>query len=198
MADKGVVICVGVTPALQRTIRFKDLQIGEVNRSTVRGVESASGKATNVARALRNLSKGEAGLDVVLIQFIGGDAGKRYKSLMEFEAYDVVTQVETRTCQTLLVDGEGSATELVEEAINPTEEEWRNLMRILEERISSVQPSSLAVGVLTGSPPPGAEPTKYKQILQAADQVRNATQHQLHAGPHSAPAPAWRRRSSLF
>ena len=46
-----MILCVGGTPAMQRTLHFDHLDIGEVNRAREVRV-TASGKVTNAARAV--------------------------------------------------------------------------------------------------------------------------------------------------
>jgi len=171
----GLVLCVGVTPAFQRTLRFSELTLGEVNRCSAQAQESASGKAANVARALQTL-QGEAG-NLELLGFLGGDTGKNYEKLLDVPAKNVYTAAATRICQTLLADKEGEATELVEEAINPSDDEWSQLLSLIESQLENA-----GILVLTGSPPPEANPTRYKQIVDIA---RGVGQPQKLAGASS-------------
>jgi len=171
---RKVTVCVGVTPALQRTLRFSSLVLGDVNRCSAEPLESASGKATNVARVVRLLNHYFADLredgttEAVLVEFSGGETGKKYRSLLGFESVYVETKAATRICQTLLVDGEGEATELVEEAINPSEAEWSLFAETLAKQTAAIGDVSQCVGVLTGSPPPGSSPQIYKELLLVA------------------------------
>mmetsp|Transcript_43943 Transcript_43943/g.171677 ORF Transcript_43943/g.171677 Transcript_43943/m.171677 type:complete len:236 (-) Transcript_43943:813-1520(-) len=175
---RKVTVCVGVTPALQRTLRFSSLVLGDVNRCSAEPLESASGKATNVARVVRLLNHYFADLredgttEAVLVEFSGGETGKKYRSLLGFESVYVETKAATRICQTLLVDGEGEATELVEEAINPSEAEWSLFAETLAKQTAAIGDVSQCVGVLTGSPPPGSSPQIYKELLLVASAVR--------------------------
>jgi fructose-1-phosphate kinase PfkB-like protein len=65
------VLCLGLTPVLQRTLVFDRLETDEVNRVR-QVVESAAGKALNTARALVTL-----GTPAQTAGFNGGDTGRR-------------------------------------------------------------------------------------------------------------------------
>lgn len=168
----SVVVCIGVTPALQRTLKFEELVLGEVNRCSAEVVECASGKATNVARVINALSTESKGCRPVLVSFVGGDTGRRFVDLLDVDNRSVETVVSTRICQTLLVQNGSEATELVEEAKNPDEDEWAKL---LDEIKRTFQDAALAV--LTGSPPPASNPNIYCRILLAANEVRDDAYH---------------------
>ena len=62
-----MILCLGTTPTVQRTIFLKRLEIDAVNRAHS-VIESASGKALNVARVLTTLGK-----PCVALGFAGGD-----------------------------------------------------------------------------------------------------------------------------
>jgi fructose-1-phosphate kinase PfkB-like protein len=64
-----MILCLGTTPVMQRTMVFQRVQLDAVNRA-VEVRETASGKSVNVARVLHRL--GEA---VVATGFLGGDSG---------------------------------------------------------------------------------------------------------------------------
>jgi fructose-1-phosphate kinase PfkB-like protein len=65
-----VILCVGGTPAMQRTLRFESLESGGVNRAYEVHV-TAAGKAVNAAQAVAAL-----GGEVLLATFLGGDPGR--------------------------------------------------------------------------------------------------------------------------
>jgi tagatose 6-phosphate kinase len=113
MKMKKPVFCLGLTPALQRTVLVSNLTLGEVNR-TRQVMESAGGKMVNTARALATL-----GNEVMVAGFNGGDTGRRILECLK--VYGVENQFTemrkmTRTCTTLLDQQSGSVTEIVEEA----------------------------------------------------------------------------------
>gem|GEM_PF-53296 len=111
-SEYAVILCVGGTPAMQRTLSFERLVPGSVNRANEVRV-TASGKVTNAARVAATL-----GSRAVFVSFLGGDSGRFVAENLDGEGVvrDVVwTEAPTRTCATLLHDG-GETTELVEEA----------------------------------------------------------------------------------
>ena len=67
---KTVILCVGGTPAVQRTLDFPNLLFGEVNRASAVRI-TASGKVVNAARVATVL-----GGQALVATFLGGDAGR--------------------------------------------------------------------------------------------------------------------------
>src|SRR5215203_4017785 len=108
-----MILCLGTTPVLQRTMVVPRLHIDAVNRATeVR--EHASGKSINVARVLHTL-----GEDVMAAGFLGGDSGKVIRE--DLAAARIANQFisvapKTRMCITLMDQSNDTATELVQEA----------------------------------------------------------------------------------
>src|SRR4051812_9188797 len=66
----AMIICLGTTPAVQRTMSFAKLSVGEVNRAKS-VTQFASGKSVNVARVLHTL-----GERCIATGIIGGDTGR--------------------------------------------------------------------------------------------------------------------------
>ncbi len=151
--EGGAILCVSVTPALQRTLRFQHLRAGEVNRA-VHVSLAAAGKATNVARVLHRL-----GAKVELIGFAGGAPGDEYQRTVGAEGLPftgVPVGAETRICQTLIDECSGEVTELVEESATPTKGEWLALETELRERLPHAQRL-----LLSGKLPPGSPDDVY-------------------------------------
>src|SRR4051794_23780789 len=65
-----MIICLGTTPAVQRVMVFKELEIGEVNRA-VEVHQEIAGKSVNVAKVLGALQK-----PVMAMGFVGGERGE--------------------------------------------------------------------------------------------------------------------------
>ena len=65
-----MILCVGLTPTVQRTLFFDAFSVGAVNRARETRT-TASGKGVNVARVATGL-----GESVRLIQILGGDSGR--------------------------------------------------------------------------------------------------------------------------
>lgn len=154
-------LCCGFFPALQRTLEYKTLRLGEVNRARQVCV-SASGKATNSARVASQL-----GADVQLISFAGGANGEQLRELLAKEAFEfkaIATRAETRICQTLLADDPSECTELVEENPPPSAADWNALIRQFElcaQRAEQI--------VLSGNLPPHAPQEIYAELLARAE-----------------------------
>lgn len=149
-------LCVGLTPTVQRTMRFASLTLGEVNRAR-EVVTTASGKAVNVARVLDTL-----GSEVLLAHPLGGDSGRYVEAALPFGQFVLPVTSPTRTCTTLLTDT-GVTTELVEEAAPLSEAQVEDLLAALEEQL----PRVVAVA-LCGSLPPGVAPHFYARIATLA------------------------------
>src|SRR6185503_10807034 len=108
-----MILCIGTTPTVQRTMLFDHLAVDEVNRA-VEVHEYASGKSINVARVLHTL--GEAAL---AIGFAGGPRGEFLLQELTRETiphdFEPIER-ETRLCTTLIDRETGAVTELVEES----------------------------------------------------------------------------------
>jgi len=144
-----MILCVGTTPTMQRTMVFNRLAIDDVNRA-VEVHEHASGKSVNVARVLATL--GEA---VLAAGFFGG---RRGDSLIEdINAagipHDFVRMsAQTRLCTTVIDRAAGQATELVEESPAASAAEWESLIAKIDARISSAK-AVVFSGTLAGGAP---------------------------------------------
>jgi tagatose 6-phosphate kinase len=156
-----VILCVGGTPAMQRTLRFESLEPGAVNRAYDVRV-TASGKVVNVARAVTVL-----GGQALLATFLGGDPGRFVAR--ELDARGVPHEVvwteddaPTRTCATLISD-DGPVTELVEEALPVSERDVAALEEIVTENLRKARALCLI-----GSFPPGVPDDFYAHLTRAA------------------------------
>lgn len=160
-ATRHPVLCVGLTPALQRTIRFSNLRVEAVNRATA-VTTTAAGKAVNVARVLRTLDR-----MVRLTGFLGGSTGEAVRTEVEalgVETHCAVTAAPTRICQTLINERTGEVTELVEETPLPQPREWDDFMR---RYAALLQGTSLVV--LSGTLMPGAARDVYHDLVARAE-----------------------------
>jgi len=154
------ILCLAVTPAVQRTQFLATFQPGEVNRIR-RTLVTASGKGVNVALALQRL-----GGSPRLLGFRGGDSGRFIASEMQrlgIDARWIEVPAPTRHCHTLVEDHTGRVTELVEEAIPPDAEAWSRFARALEDALAGC--GWLAV---SGALPPGAPPDALAAFCRAA------------------------------
>lgn len=157
-----MILCVGGTPAMQRTLSFERLLPGEVNRATEVRV-TASGKVTNAARVAATL-----GSRAVFVSFLGGDSGRFVAEKLDEEGVrrDAVwTDAPTRTCATLLHDS-GEVTELVEEAGAATAEEAAALEEAARRHLRDAHALCLI-----GSLPSGVPEDLYARLVEAANET---------------------------
>ena len=155
-----MIICLGTTPAYQRTLTFSPLRRNEVNRA-IAVKTFASGKPINVGRVLHAIAQ-----PALVTGFVGGAAGKFIRDDLDQSgiAHDFVTvQQETRTCLTLLDQTDQSATELVEESATVDAGKWDDLLYLLQSHLKDAD--SL---VLSGSLAPGAPPAFYATCVRVS------------------------------
>jgi len=151
-----MILVVGLSPAWQRTLEFRQLVPGKVNRAN-RVSETASGKGVNVARVAM-----EAGGDVRLLTVVGGQRGRQLVRSMRAQhlpASVVRVESETRICQTLIAGG--VVTELVEEA-EPLSR--REVSEVLARFDRESRRATLVV--LTGTVPAGCGDDFYARLIR--------------------------------
>ncbi|HMO51604.1 MAG TPA: PfkB family carbohydrate kinase [Kiritimatiellia bacterium] len=154
------VLCIGLTPALQRIMVFSRVKPGGVNRAVEVEVQPG-GKAVNTARALRQL-----GRDVLVLGFSGGPPGDALAKVLNGLGIPhafTPTRAATRICTTLIEQTTGRVTELVEESPRPSRRELLALLDVVKEHAAAC-----AGIVLAGAAPPGLDPAWYTRILRAA------------------------------
>ncbi len=154
------VLCVGLTPAVQRILQFRALLPGEVNRATA-VLETVGGKGASVARALARL-----GSKPLLTGFNGGDTGARIAARLSTEGVEFAfarTAAPTRICQTLLCGETGQVTELVEEAAPPSAGEWASLFALFDRLLAEV-----AWVAISGHLPSGSGLDTYARLAARA------------------------------
>lgn len=154
------VLCVGVTPALQRTLCFDELRIDAVNRASSVTV-TAAGKGVNVARVLRTLD-----VSVRYAGFLGGNTGREIQREVESLGVECVctsVTVPTRICQTLVNRRTGEITELVEEASCPSADAWEAFMGGYREALHNAR-----LAVISGTLMPGAPADLYIDLATLA------------------------------
>ena len=107
-----MILCLGTTPTMQRTMLFDHVEIDGVNRATeVR--EYASGKSVNVAKVLRTL-----GHNATATGFVGGARGALLQEHLDRAASRTTSwrcPAATRLCTTVIDRTSGAVTELVQE-----------------------------------------------------------------------------------
>lgn len=155
-----MIICLGPTPAVQKTMTFDHLAIDAVNR-TGEIAQYASGKSINAARVLHTL-----GVAVCCTGFAGGDTGTfLLKDLNQTGIAQRFVEVETstRTCITLVDRAGRTATELIEESKPVGTGAYDRLL----DALHALLPGSDGV-VLSGSLTPGAPLDFYARCVTAA------------------------------
>lgn len=177
-------LALGLNPAWQKTLRFKDLVRNRVNRA-YRADAVASGKGINFATALHRL-----GFRGTVVQFAGGHTGQELCADLDRRGIAHLTvwcDVLTRTCTTLLADADRSMTELIEPAGSVSGHNVHALRTLLQEHLADT--NALAV---CGTYPPGVPASFYADIVTAArdagamvllDAYKDVTAA-YHAGPH--------------
>ena len=124
------ILCCGFFPALQRTLSFAKVEIGTVNRARS-VIRSVGGKATNSVRVLKTL-----GAEPLLLGFAGGYTGMAIRGLLDDEniAHQFIdTEIETRTCQTVLADNAVDFTELIEDTPPLSAHDWKSIVKTFIE-----------------------------------------------------------------
>lgn len=153
------VLCLGLTPALQRVLIFDNLIArSEVNRAkTVRC--AAAGKGVNTSKVLSQL-----GVPTILCGFNGGGTGRKIDELLKgtrIESRMTETLAESRICTTL-IEGE-EVTELVEESSPATADE----IKMLERTVLDVLAETAAL-VIAGTLPNWLPDHFYVRFANAA------------------------------
>ena len=156
-------LALGPNPAWQKTLFFKELHPGKVNRAY--DMQSfASGKGVNFCRAARSWGNEKA----ELLQFAGGDTGRELCQYLETEGipnHTVNTGHATRTCFTCLA-GNQAMTELIEPSFPISESETRQYHDLLRGNISR-----FAGAAFCGTLPNGSSIEIYRK---AAEIIREA------------------------
>ena len=125
-----MIISLGTTPAVQRVMVFKKLELGEVNRA-LEVHQDVAGKSVNVAKVLAALQK-----PVMATGFVGGERGEFIRQQLDRRGikHDFVTVgPQTRLCVTILDQAAGTITELVEESQGVEESAWDELLAIVSK-----------------------------------------------------------------
>jgi tagatose 6-phosphate kinase len=144
------ILCVGTTPAAQRTMVFRKLALDAVNRAALT-VDGVAGKAINVAKALKLL-----GEHPVATGFVGGDRGEEVRALLagrRIEAEFVTVQARTRQCITVVDEATGAHTELVEEGRPVQPADYQALLEVVGRRAPGCRAVVMSGTIASGGPP---------------------------------------------
>ncbi len=153
-------LAVGLNPAWQKTLFFRRLQPGAVNRAG-RIREEASGKGINFAHAVL-----QAGGRAQVAQFAGGATGARLTADLDARGIphlSIPVAGATRVCSTLLSQEDRVTTELIEPSADIAAAEFAALRAAVLARI----PGAAGVAVC-GTFPPGVPMSFAVEIAAAA------------------------------
>jgi fructose-1-phosphate kinase PfkB-like protein len=166
-STKPQIVCVGLNPAYQKSMKFDELVVDAVNRAEAIYF-SAGGKGQHCAVAANLYCPGCA----EVAQFLGeeGPAGMfiadylRNKQVPTTALTEWVPGMRTRMCTTLLYGNEGAMTEL----IDPSERIPTHHVGALTTRLMAamLRPETRAV-VVCGTFPPGVGSSLYTEIAAA-------------------------------
>lgn len=154
-----MILAAGLSPAWQQIMVFDTVRPGEVNRAT-EVHWCASGKVLNVGRAIAHL-----GGEQRTLSLLGGLTGQAIEQEFAQAGINrrwIRTQNSTRVCTTLLERASGRVTELVENAASVSAAEVAAYRVAYREEVASA-----SVVVLTGSLPPGAQASLYRELAEA-------------------------------
>lgn len=167
VAVQTMILTLGTTPAVQRTMVFDTFALDKVNRA-VHVHDHAAGKAVNAARVVHAL-----GEEVIALGFQGGDSGelcRRELDSIGVRHEFIEVAVPTRTCISLIDESQGTTTELVEETGPVEASKTDELYRMLEKYLSSA-----ALLVVAGTLAPGVPEDFYARCVKLANDHHVAT-----------------------
>jgi tagatose 6-phosphate kinase len=160
---RKVILCVGATPAVQRVMIFKKLEIDQVNRAA-ETFEGIAGKSINTAKVLKAL-----GRDVKAMGLLGGNRGRMIERELKargIECEFLEIEPETRQCVTLIDRAGGTHTELVEESRAVPKELYERLF----EKVKASLPGAEML-LLCGTLTPGAPVDWYARCVEAGHEA---------------------------
>lgn len=142
------ILCVCLSATIQRTVSFRDLNMGFINRSEHYRMD-ASGKAVNAARVLEQLEHDTS----ITLCTLGRENAEAFLSLARRDGLDVrhvETPGRTRECWTLLDRTHGTTTEIIAEEEDERDAEFPESEAALLGVLEKVLPQCDAV-ILAGS-----------------------------------------------
>lgn len=158
------IICVGINPAFDVTMRLASLRCGEVSR-VYDETKRAAGKALNVAETLL---RADAAAEYACL--LGEDNIGAYTARLEelgiiYEA--VVCPGATRENLTLLVDGEDKEYKINREGFRAGRKKIDMLSEIIIKRLTGYDAGG-KIAIFSGSMPPGVTEGDYAAMMAAA------------------------------
>lgn len=153
--DSALIVC--LSPAIQRTLEFKKVNLSKVNRAD-KNFLSISGKGINIARSLSSKKVKNS-----CLSHIGLNSKKFFKSEAKKEKLKLLpiyTKGDIRTCTTLL-EGDGRTTEIVEESRKVSRTTGFKLFSKFKRAVRDYD-----IVVITGSTAPGYSENILPKIVQ--------------------------------
>ena len=153
----AVIYTVTLNPTLDRSMRFRGLAVGELNRA-ISSRTDLGGKGVNVSVALRQL-----GLETVVMGFSAGVFGRIFVEGLRERGYTCdfcEVEGETRSNVTVIDEARGVTTKLNEPGPRVTEDDLRAFEGRLLEHVGEGD-----LCVFSGSLPPGAPPGTYARLI---------------------------------
>jgi tagatose 6-phosphate kinase len=158
-----MILCIGTTPAAQRVMVVRSLELDAVNRAKTT-LDGFAGKSINVAKVLAAL-----GAQPTAAGFAGGDRGRELLKVMASLGIGlnfVEVAASTRQCISVLDEAAHTVTELVEESASVSSEDYASLLAIIRKRL----PGCSAV-VMSGSLTPGGPTDFYRVVTSWAGEL---------------------------
>ena len=155
-----MILCIGPTPAAQRVMVFHRLLLDAVNRAATT-LDGAAGKSVNVAKVLKAL-----GEQPIATGFLGGNRGEYIGGVLLAKGIEgdfVKVAAGTRQCVTVIDEGTGAITELVEESRPVPDSDYELLLEIITRRVRGCR----AV-VVSGTITPGGPVDFYRRCVASA------------------------------
>ena len=163
---KPNILCISLTPALDRYVSVKTLEFGKINRFP--GViERAGGKSINGARAMKLI-----GGKPLVISALGGHRGNAIIDYAQQEGIDLLsvpTKSETRQYTEIWDETNQISTHLSERWSRLTSEEWAAYLQLIDDQIKS--DTKYAAAVIVGGMPPGVD---YEEGFKLVKMFTNA------------------------
>lgn len=152
ISSKPNILCISLTPALDRYISVSKLELGKINRFPD-VIERAGGKSINGARAMQLV-----GGKPLVISALGGHRGNAIIDYAQQEGIDLLsvpTKSETRQYTEIWDEASQTSTHLSERWSRLTSEEWGAYLQLIDDQIKS--DVEYAAAVIVGGMPPGVD-----------------------------------------
>lgn len=150
--EKPNILCISLTPALDRYISVDNIELGKINRFPS-VIERAGGKSINGARAVQYI-----GGNPLVISALGGHRGKAIVDYAQKEGIDllsVLTKSETRQYLEVWDKTSQVSTDFSEQWSKVTSQEWVSFIQLIDDQLKSNQDFNAAI--IVGGMPPGID-----------------------------------------